>query len=534
MTRILFYSPYSAWTYHAALEATWAHALRLRGAEARFLVCNGLSGACDVYREGINPRGEYSCLECQSNVAGIFHKLSNHYEWLGDHVSLRTRAKAQEWAQRVPRAELLEARWRGMEVGSWAATSAYYQFRSLELDLDDPHVERSVRNLLAGTVVVLEGMESVLDDYQPDALVLLNGRFFGHWTALELAKRRGIRFVTHERGLSADSVRFNVDSRTHELDELRALWEEWRDVPLDAEEVAQAARTLEDRRQGRNFSRLSFSPALQERERVRQALSLDDRPVVVVFNSSDDETAAFPERRAGAFPESRDFLPAVLEHARTRPGVQFVIRIHPNIEQRRAGTNQGALLHAQEIQRRAPENVRVVMPRDDVSSYTLIDLADVGLAYASTVGLEMAATGKPVLCVAQATYSHTGCARQIDAPDELGSALDEALAHGVDPEVARVALRWTYRFFRDCAIPFDLVHGPPDDGAAQLRFRSVAELAPGRHETLDRICSLLLGESRTVLPGASEAQRRRPLEAETRAVECWLSAQGSGSPLATS
>ena len=56
--RVLFFSPYSAWKYHTALEVTWAHALKLRGMDVKFVLCNGLSGTCDVYRENLNPRGK--------------------------------------------------------------------------------------------------------------------------------------------------------------------------------------------------------------------------------------------------------------------------------------------------------------------------------------------------------------------------------------------------------------------------------------------------------------------------------------------
>jgi Capsule polysaccharide biosynthesis protein len=530
MSRVLFFSPYAKWSYHTALEATWAHALKLRGAEVQFVLCDGLSRTCDVYRSNLNPRTELSCLECQAGVTSAFSQLAMPYEWLSRYLPLRAQEKAEAWAARLAPEQMLEARWRGLDVGRWAATSAYYQFRTADLRLDDPAVLDAVRNLLVGTVVILEAMDNLLEVHRPDTLALLNGRFFGHWTAIELAKLKGIRFVTHERGLAADTVRFNDGLRLHELQALRDLWQTWRDVPLAQAELEEVARTLEDRRQGRNFSRMSFSPPLQDHGRVRKQLGLDGRPLVAVFTSSDDETAAFPDRRRGAFPQPEHFLPAVLDLARARPDTQFVIRIHPNITKAQAGTNSDALQHARDMGAQAPANVRVVMPDEDISSYTLVDLADVGLVYASTIGLELAAIGKPVLCVAQATYSHTGCVQQVDGPEDLGPALDGALERGPDPEIARVALRWAYRYFRECSIPFDLVHGPPDDGAAQLRYTSIGQLALGRHETLDRVCALLLGERSSVLPGPTDTERGRSQETETQALTAWLGKVSGCSP----
>jgi hypothetical protein len=531
MSRILFYSPYATWGYHTALEATWAHSLKTRGADVQFVLCNGLSDTCDVYRANLNPRqGPNACLHCQKGATEYMFQLDMPYDWLGTYLPLLTKEKATAWAASLDNEELLDARWRDMRVGQWASATAYSQNRVARLDMDDPEVSSMFRGLLVGTVLNLEAMNTLLDTHRPDTLVLLNGRFFGHSVALELAKRKGIRFVTHERGFTTDTVRFAEQARTHELGGMQELWDMWQDVPLESSEFASAAQILQDRRYGRNFSRMSFSPPVQEQAKVKRELGLDERPLVVVFNSSDDETASFSDRREGAFPVSNNFLPAVVKLAVERPHLQFVIRIHPNISVAQAGTNQNALEHALQIQRTAPSNVRVVMPTDEVSSYTLVDLADVGVVYGSTIGLEMAASGKQVLCMAQSTYAHTGATHQVNQPGDLAPALDEALqvalSQGPNIETARRAMRWVYRYFREFSIPFDLVRGARDDSAPSLSYSSVAELLPGRHEWLDRICQYLMAESTSVVPNATARDRVRSQDPETLALEEWMRTLG--------
>ena len=532
--RILFFSPYAAWRYHTALEATWGHALRIAGADVRFVLCNALSGACDVYRANLNPRTETSCLECQAKCAMQFADLAMPYEWLGGWLDPDDRHRAEQWASGLERDELLSATWRGLAVGSFAHASICTQWRTESPDLGNPEVDRTVRAFLAGTATIAAATARLLDDLEPDTIVLLNGRFFAHWTAIELARQRGIRIVTHERGLRADTVRFAEGARLHELASMRSLWEVWGSVPLNGMEFKHATSILEERRLGKNFSRLSFSPPEEDPGEVRARLGLDERPLVAVFNSSDDETAAFPERRRGAFPEPRDFLPAVLDLAQRRPDLQFVIRLHPNIAKERVGTNQGALAHGLEIERNAPENLLVLHPNDPTSSYTVADLARVAMVYASTIGLEIAASGTPVLCMAQATYSHTAVATPVDSPASLEAALDAALAEDPDGETARrrarTALRWVYRYFQHFAIPFDLVHEEPGDSAS-LTYSHLAALAPGRHATLDAIRDYLFWRPSEAnraaplgpLPAPTEGELARGPEQEDLALSRWLS-----------
>lgn len=526
--RVLFFSPYAAWRYHTALEATWGHALRLRGADVRFVTCDGLSGACDVYRPDINPRDALSCAECQARCASQLSELATPFTWLGSYVPHAVRERAALWARALPREALLDARWNELPVGEWARASACTHFRSAELELLHPRVDAAVRAFLAGTVLFAEGIDVLLDELRPDVLVLLNGRFFAHWAAIELARRRGLRFVTHERGFRRDTVRFAAGARTHELEPMRASWEAWKDVPLDEAELEEIGSVLADRRAGRNASRLSFSPPPQDPDALRSFLHLDGRPLVAAFGSSDDETAAFEDRRRGAFPRSRDFFPAVAELARARPDVQFVLRVHPNVHKQESGLNRAALRQAVELRGALPRNARMVLPREEVSSYTLMDLADVGLVQGSTVGLEMAALGKPVLCAAHTTYSHAGCTTPLERPEDLPDALDAALRPGARDagrarETARRALRWGLRYFRAFSIPFDLVREEPDHGA-RIAYSDLRSLERGAHATLDRIADFLLGRTADVLPPPSDAERARGTAAEDLYLARWLAA----------
>lgn len=523
--RVLFFSPYARWEYHTALEATWGHALGLRGADVRFVLCNGLSGACDVYRENLNPRPPGGCLDCQAYTAQRMRDFATPYEWLGNYLDPRVEDEARRFLKKVPRYRLLATEWEDLPIGAWAAASIHTQFRAKEIELRDPRVEQIVREFLIGTIKFARATDTLLDVVRPDTIALLNGRFFAHWAAIELAERRGVRWITHERGLRKNTVRFAVRSRLHDLATNRRIWDAWSDVPLAIEELELATGILEERRQGRNFSRLAFSPPQQDPDHVRRVLRLDARPVVGVFNSSDDETAAFPERRAGAFPDSDDFLPAVLDLARRLPEAQFVIRLHPNIAKREAGPNAGALAHGRAIEADAPANVRVIHPNDDVSSYTVIDLSDVGVVYGSTIGLEIAAEGKPVLCMAQSTYSHTGCATQVDRPEDLEPALRAALAGEPSAsariERARTALRWVWRYFREYSIPFELVDELGENRAA-FRFDDVGQLQPGLHTELDAACDLLLGRTESYFPDPTAEERGRDRADEDRFLAGWL------------
>lgn len=521
-SNFLFFSPYARWEYHTAQETTWAHGLRLRGAQANFVLCDGLLPACDVFRQTVNPRQPLSCVTCMASSTRQFEDHRTEFEWLSSYLPREVRRQADEWLVNLAPNELQQAAWKGRPVGQWAATSVFYQLRSSSLDMGDPgHVEL-LQQHLRGVVLASEAIEVLYDEVQPDTVVLLNGRFFTHWAAFELARERGIRVVTHERGLNKNTARFAENHRTHELAPIRELWDVWKDVPLSEERLDGVLDVLRNRCLGIDYAVNPFSPPLGAKgqpESIRAHLGLDDRPVVAVFTSSNDETAAFADRCAGAFPDATDFLPATLELARQLPQVQFVIRVHPNV-QSRLGTNQAQLAEAIAMRAGAPENLRVILPDEVISSYALVDEADIGVVYGSTIGLEMACAGKQVLCMAQSTYAHVGCTRNLVEAAEYLPELLAALRAGNDPEIARRALRWAQVYFEYFALPFDLVEELPEY-QARTTYASTLELRPGEHAVLDEVMGRLLGE-RPMISQPSAVNRSASTLVEDRFLADWV------------
>jgi len=501
--RILIASPYASWHYHTAIEITLAHALRARGAQVLQVGCDGLFPVCDVHRANLNPRPANACVECQWRVLDGFRRLVAPLAWLGRWSDPAERSEIARWSRALRDDELAHAHWRSYPIGAWALSSALYQFRRSSLEGADAEVFATLRGQLEGCALAAAAYERLYEDVRPDALLVLNGRFFAHRAALELALRRGIRVHAHERGGAKDTLAWRSGSLYMDLEPARRLWAARAHLPLRAEELELVRRTLSDRRVGRGMSwSVQYSPAPQQEAALRERLALDERPLVAVFTSSDDEQATFPDYRAGAFPRARDWLPATVELARRMSDHQFVIRMHPGLVS--FGANEGVLRDAEELSARLPENCRLVRPTEEVSSYSLADLAAVGIVYYTTLGLEMAARGQQVVAVAKGWYAHAGFCRFVeDARDyerAVRAASARARAEPADLEVARGAHRFLYHYFGDLSLPFPLVREEPMH-CGKPSWRRTSELLPGRDAVLDRLCAALL-EDRDVYPHA--------------------------------
>src|SRR5688572_8980252 len=109
---------------------TVLHALALRGAELRYVLCDGLYAECDVFWAATQPRHALACASCQSHVARLAFQLAMPYEWLGRYLLPHELRLARDWAQSLSVEQLETARFGDWEVGEWMRSSVHSHFRA--------------------------------------------------------------------------------------------------------------------------------------------------------------------------------------------------------------------------------------------------------------------------------------------------------------------------------------------------------------------------------------------------------------------
>ena len=101
-----------------------------------------------------------------------------------------------------------------------------------------------------------------------------------------------------------------------------------------------------------------------------------------------------------------------------------------------------------------PPHVRVVAADDPTSSYGLLEGADVGLVYTSTIGLEFALNGLPTVVGGRPHYAAKGFTLEATDPTDHARVLDRVLAdptaHAPNVEIAR---RYAHLFFFSANVP---------------------------------------------------------------------------------
>jgi hypothetical protein len=122
---------------------------------------------------------------------------------------------------------------------------------------------------------------------------------------------------------------------------------------------------------------------LKARQRLAKLLNLDDRPVVMLAaNVLGDSLTLGRDIFAASMTE---WITKTVQYFAKRTDVQMVIRVHPGEKLVPQAKSMGTVVR--EALPELPSHIHVIGALDKINTYDLIEIADVGLAYTTTVGL---------------------------------------------------------------------------------------------------------------------------------------------------
>lgn len=474
----------------AVREGLLGHALRLRGAEVRFVVCDGLQ-ACDARTFDHDPEGY--CDSCLAHGEANLRALG--------HDVVRASAAADPAAIGYWRAvargcepgAVLEDSADRPTVASHVFSSTLRYLRAGRWEASDARTVAKGREYFETALMMREYARAHLAQWRPDKVLLSHGVYatWGPW--VDEARAAGVRFDTCCGGWRRNTLFLQHDDpRPMHCND---VWGDVATAALAADENAALDAYLATREDNRADAFQYIASVDRDRAAFLARHDIErglfDR-VIGVFSN-----VAFDSARFGGGPAFSDmfaWLHACVERARAHPRTLFLVKAHPAeltfVESTPEAWRVGQSLRSAIA---GAANVRFVPPDDSVSPYALYRLIDAGLVNTSSVGLEMALQGLPVLTTgAGVHYEQDGIVIVPRDRDDYFAHFD-ALATGSElfrPDAER-ARRYAYTLYFRKSMPFE-----PIDVAGWspvgLAIDALDDLAPGRWPGLDRICDGIL------------------------------------------
>ena len=339
------------------------------------------------------------------------------------------------------------------EVSLW---DVQYTLMREEVDMNDAG-DRALYDLrIERNTFAAKAALQFMQTEKPDVVLIPNGLILEMGIVFRVASHLGIDAVTYE---------FNDQREQIWLAQNSSIMQQETDYLVDArcsqpmtDEMFERVADLENARRGARVwgksKRLWQYVSSQGAAETRKMLNLDDRPVVMLAaNVLGDSLTLGRDIFASSMTE---WITKTVQYFAKRTDVQLVIRVHPGEKLVPQAKSMGTVV--KDALPELPSHIHVIGALDKVNTYDLIEIADVGLAYTTTVGLETTMNGRPVISCGRTHYRGRGITIDPNTWEEYYATLEKVLsdipAHQMTEKQIEFAWNYAYRFFFEYPRPF--------------------------------------------------------------------------------
>lgn len=512
----LFFIPHHGVWPIALQEHQVARSLATQGDEIVALTCDGaLFPLCLVMdSQAIKPeengKKQKACEVCQRKRNHAIHHSGFREITLDSLITKSDELEIALALRGLDPTHVTEFTFRGFPAGRKSLFDTLIQYKKIDLDFNPEefahyfgHLHSSLKTIVA--------VENLLDKERFDSVFVYSSHASAAQCLAGVAEKRKLPVWNIHSGLAV-SKRFEslmIGSEGNKTIRLRykEKWPDFREIPATLSEIklcaAEVISTI------RSASVYGYSPATRPGHElnVRERFGVrPDQKLISVTMSSYDEmfsSETLGHTKFGSkhlFATQIEWIEFLLHHARTRPDLFFLIRVHP----REFPNKRESVLsyHARMLQKQfqsLPGNAAINWPSDKISIFDVAKFTDLFLNAWSSAGIDMSLLGIPVLSYSNEILfyppdlNYTGSSHE-----EYTCAIDQALTDGWSERKIRYTFRWlsflwirahfhlagepwsqrlqTYRLMRGLSRVYAKVTGMPL--LEQLDLSSLPELVP--------------------------------------------------------
>jgi hypothetical protein len=326
-----------------------------------------------------------------------------------------------------------------------------YTLQIEETDLSSPLYQlRRQRNGQAAKAIF-----DWLQAEKPDLLVIPNGTILELGVAYQVARLLGIETVTFEFADQQERIWLaqNDEIMQHNTAD---LWNSLGNQPLPEKAKLALTGLFGARKNAHlwgNFARQWQQNPVKGGASVRESLKLDERPLALLATNVLGDSLTLGRQRITQ--TMAEMIVRTIAYFMRHPEVQLVVRVHPG-ELKTHGTSMVDVIN--QAYPELPENIHIIRPEDKTNTYDLMEIADFGLVYTTTVGMEMAMSGLPVIVTGKTHYAGKGFTLDPQTWKEYEQMLEQVshnpTSERLTPEQVEKAWLYAYLFFFEFSLPF--------------------------------------------------------------------------------
>jgi len=494
---ILFWVP-GGMTLMLQIEAVLARALMNRGVNVHAIICDGTYKACirrQIQDNISTDNWKDVCFNCIKSNSAILDSMQIPYSYIGKYVShshiyiLKNFSKEEDWYS------IKNMTFNGITIGKNALSSAVRYLQGLydpNENMNKEYREIIIEYAFSALVCTLAASISI-KLFSPYCVFMSHGVFVDWGPALSVARRNNIKvtawcachlplhffFAQNE-----DLLRNSFTNITKNA---------WNNIKKNTLTIEQNQR-LDEYIKNRYFSNTNFDikqpiTYIGNKDLFLEKYGLKkNKPIWAIITHLNWDAGFDSSPQTYSSPE--EWTLRTIEKAIHITDVQWVLKIHP--AEKWHDSVGGVLSLIKKYFPSLPNHIKVITAEEKISPLDFIEFVYGGVTIVSTVGLELAIIGKPVILAGEAHYGMKGFTHDCLTHDNYCKLLKNVKSiPPLNKKQLHLARRYAYCYFIERQIPFPVIE-QSKSGWWKYRKKKDRLLIPGKDPFIDFICDRII------------------------------------------
>lgn len=502
---ILFMTGFGLGTAYLTIEPLLMMGLFVRGCKITSLVCDKELPACEFNATGNNNPSAgcmscgitktatlYRCRMCSDDVVNMYSALPLDLRKYKEFIDENDLLQAKQTAGRVSFKDFRNFEYSGIRIGEEAFASVLRI--TLMGTIKDTRENRGlVYRFLVSGIMMTKIAERAFASIKPDRIVMPHGVYITHGIASKVAAKLNIPSVIYGGAYRKNTVMLSHKESYHRtmVHEPNSVWEHLELSP----ENRQALWTYLLSKQGGGCDYVSYHPnPIEDLNVLYKTLHINgSREIVSLFTNVIWDAQIYYD--FNVFENIFEWVFTTIDELAKNDKVWLVIRIHPAEIKGGLPTRQPFLDEIMKKYPVLPDNVRVIPPESDLSSYTLAENSRAAIIYGTKMGLEIVTRGIPLIVCGETFNRNKGFSIDIsDRQQYLDLLRNITSVPKLDVSVIERALKYAYYYFFQKMIYLKQLkyNDPRSAKNKKVEFQKLSDLLPGKDKNLDVICDGIL------------------------------------------
>lgn len=384
--------------------------------------------------------------------------------------------------------------YRGVNLSGCAKASTRKYLKRYSIDLSDPEISRQYEQFFRGAAMLADTSKAVFEKYDIAATVVNESSYIQGFVPLAVSRDAGVPTYSDGFGYRSGHLIFGSAANRNHMSQFAArdVVEAALDSELTPEENDEVDAVISGWRNN-EIANMDYA------NRTGESVDADADTLVGLFTNLLWDGALEPDQ--ALYDDVYEWLRETIDIFGDQPDTHLVIKPHPAEHLR--GTNESVGDWVRREYDSLPENATLLPPDTDIDTYELFTDLDLGLVYASTVGLEMVCDGLPVVTSGYPPYGGFEITYDPETKPEYREFITSPGSHDCSEERQSRARRYFHFLFfcKHFEFPYYGGAGVGDNSpeSSEIRHR---ELTPGK-EPWDSIVEQILAGEEVLQPGCN-------------------------------